>query len=369
MMAIQQYGCGLASGDQRRYAGRPVSWSICRTGAWCKYTGWDTECLGLFGSVGYFGTSDGKVMQMEAGGSDDGAAYTAAYIGSFDHLGAPAALKTVHAARTVLNAASETYARTSVSTDYAVVLPSPPNSIADYNSDEWDAGLWDQSTWDAGVTLLPKTKWESIGRTGFSIAPQVADHVRSDPNTSHQSCDTGHRLRDRWGDGLKRYRFRRVNGVSYHEQLLPLYRAHYREMQTRLRADGIPIGDFKPRIDVYFPAMEAGHLLTFIVECDDEIVGYSNIWLTHDMHNGEFIAQEDTIFIAKKHRNGVGKRLVKHILADLQSRGVRRVTISPVTDLRVAKIWKRMGFRPTAELLTYTFKENADVCAQTSGTA
>lgn len=143
------------------------------TGAWCRYTGWDTECLGLFNSVGYFGTSDGKVMQMEAGGSDDGSPYTASYVGLFDHLNAPGAVKTIHSARTIFNAGSEILPQISISKNYAVSLPSPPNSIADYSADEWDVGLWDVAIWDAGVTLETKTKWHSIGQSGFAVAPQL----------------------------------------------------------------------------------------------------------------------------------------------------------------------------------------------------
>lgn len=161
---------------------------------------------------------------------------------------------------------------------------------------------------------------------------------------------------------MQKYIFQQVNGADFHELLLPLYRDHYAEMRARLKADGIDVSDFNPRLDVYLPAMRDGRLLTFIVTFQDEIVGYSNIWLTNDMHNGDFIAQEDTIFIDKPHRNGVGKRLVRHILADLKARGVRRVYITPVTDLRVGRIWKRMGFKPAAELMIYSMEDDAHVC-------
>jgi GNAT superfamily N-acetyltransferase len=145
------------------------------------------------------------------------------------------------------------------------------------------------------------------------------------------------------------------NGHVSHVELDPLYRRHYAEMKARLDADGIPIGDYAPRLKQYFEAMDGGWLLTYVVRHEGKPVGYSNVWLTNDMHNGEFIAQEDTIFIDKPHRNGVGKTLVKFILADLKARGVKRAAITPVTDLRVAKIWQRMGFKPTAQLLTYIF--------------
>lgn len=145
------------------------------------------------------------------------------------------------------------------------------------------------------------------------------------------------------------------NGADLHPQLDPLYRRHYAEMQDRLKADGIEIGPYAPRLDEYFSAMRAGWCVTYVVRFEGEIVGYSNIYLTNDMHNGEFIAQEDTIFIDKPHRNGIGRELAKFILEDLDGRGVKRVSITPVTDLRVGKIWERMGFRPTAQLMTYVF--------------
>lgn len=144
-------------------------------------------------------------------------------------------------------------------------------------------------------------------------------------------------------------------GDLNYPELEPLYRQHYGEMQARLAADGIPIGDYAPRLDQYFPAFEGGWLLNFVVRLDGKPIGYSNVWLTNDMHNGEPIATEDTIYILPAHRNGIGKRLVKHILADLAARGVRRVLISPVTDLRVGRIWQRMGFKDAASLMIYNF--------------
>lgn len=144
-------------------------------------------------------------------------------------------------------------------------------------------------------------------------------------------------------------------GDLNYAELEPNYRAHYAEMQARLRDDGIDVGDYNPRLDQYFQAFAGGWLLNYVVRLDGKAVGHSNVYLTNDMHNGEFIAKEDTVYILPEHRNGIGKALVKHILADLKARGVKRVMISPVTDLRVGKIWKRMGFREVASLMSYQF--------------
>lgn len=142
--------------------------------------------------------------------------------------------------------------------------------------------------------------------------------------------------------------------VNYAE-MEPNYRAHYAEMQKRLAKDGVEVGAYAPRLDQYFAAFRGGWLLNYVVRKDGKAVGHSNVYLTNDMHNGELIAKEDTIYIMPDHRNGIGRKLVKHILSDLESRGVKRVTISPVTDLRVGKIWQRMGFTEVASIMNYSF--------------
>ena len=166
---------------------------------------------------------------------------------------------------------------------------------------------------------------------------------------------------------MREYSFHIVNGHHLHPVLDPLYRQHFAEMKARMERDGLPIGDYNPQLPDYFAAMDNGSLLTFIVLENETVIGYSNVYLHNDMHTGELVASEDTIYVLPEHRNGVGKKLVKFILAHLESLGVKRVTISPVTDLRVGKIWSRMGFRPVAELMVYNFTgENSHLCAQSS---
>lgn len=147
-------------------------------------------------------------------------------------------------------------------------------------------------------------------------------------------------------------------GDLNYPELEHLYRSHYAEMQERLRKDGVEIGDYAPRLKQYFAAFEGGWLLNFVVRIDGAAVGYSNVYITNDMHNGEKIAQEDTVFITKAHRNGIGRRLVKTILAHLKKEGVVRATITPMTDLRAKNLWNRMGFKEVSTQMVYTFKEH-----------
>ena len=135
----------------------------------------------------------------------------------------------------------------------------------------------------------------------------------------------------------------------------PLCRAHYTEMQERMAADGMRIGDYKPRWNVY---LAAPHLLCFVVRTSEgEAVGYSLIWITQDMHNSELISQEDTIFVRKDHRNGVGRRMTKVILAELKARGCLRAHVTIAMDQRVASMCERVGFKRSATAMTYFLQE------------
>jgi hypothetical protein len=144
------------------------------TGAWCEYTGWDTRCLSLHDDALYFGTNTGTILQGEIGGSDEGVNIEHVYVGHADHLGATASTKLVHAARATFIGSRAFNPKLSVSLDYTISLPSAPDSAPDASGDEWDVGLWDDAQWDAvSPQTTIQTRWNSIGRTGFAIMPQI----------------------------------------------------------------------------------------------------------------------------------------------------------------------------------------------------
>lgn len=140
------------------------------TGAWGRYTGWDTRCLHVFNELPYFGTNDGRVLLGENGGNDDGEPYRFYCAGAFDQMGAPGALKTVHQGRSSFLAASPFNPRLGASVNYQQNPAAAPGSPPNYEVDEWDVGLWDEALWDSGTTTSPSMIWDVIGRTGVSIS-------------------------------------------------------------------------------------------------------------------------------------------------------------------------------------------------------
>lgn len=144
------------------------------TGAWTKYTGWDVACGAIYLGRAYFGTSDGRIMQAETGASDDGSAYSCDYLGLYSDMGAATALKSVRVARATFRAGVPVAAQIDAGTDYASMLPAYGTVMQDnVASSTWDNGLWDVALWDGGTAKTISTRWLSIGKTGFAIAPSL----------------------------------------------------------------------------------------------------------------------------------------------------------------------------------------------------
>lgn len=151
------------------------------------------------------------------------------------------------------------------------------------------------------------------------------------------------------------YTFAIERGDLNYSELEPNYRRHYAEMCERLGKDGFQVSPYAPRLKQYFEAFEGGWLINYVARFNGEAIGHANIYLTNDMHNGDLIACEDMIYIVPEHRNGVGRRLAKFAIADLGTRGVKRLMIEALTDLRLEKVWQRMGFKTVAARMTYEF--------------
>lgn len=145
------------------------------------------------------------------------------------------------------------------------------------------------------------------------------------------------------------------NGADNFAELHPIYRTHYGEMQARLKAEGFAMSDFNMRVDLYLQYWRSGQLINYVARNDGVAVGYANIYQTSSMHNGDFIAKEDAIYMLPAHRNGTGRELALFVLDDLRRRGMKKLDVLAQTDPRAVKLWRRLGFRPVAVAMTYTF--------------
>ena len=179
--------------------GMPSSERLCLlannvTGAWARFVGWDATCwLRLRGDM-FFGTPDGKIMQADRGGYDDGLPYVATLVGGWEMFGAPSNQNVWHQCRATFHSGSgEPFQpQLSAAVDYVVTIPPPPVVGPDPGvRDVWDQGKWgppgaaipptpgdilQYAQWDqpaAGLAPVRNTLWVSIGRTGYAHAPVV----------------------------------------------------------------------------------------------------------------------------------------------------------------------------------------------------
>lgn len=162
-----------------------------QTGAWARFLGWRTRCLGVFGNRGYFGSDDGKVYLMNAGGSDNGAIYTCTYLGAHESLGAALVQKTVVQMRPVFQAAHPILPQLTARADFNETLPAPPSSVPNFSLGVWDEGLWDEALWDSASVTIASAQWVAVGVTGYSIAPllQMTFGVTPTPKVELVSID------------------------------------------------------------------------------------------------------------------------------------------------------------------------------------
>ncbi len=144
------------------------------TGAWSRYVGFNCRSLARHAGNAFMGTDDGRVMQLEDGGSDDGAIYVCKLAGQWDHLKRRAARKSVKVSRAVFQSSRPIDPQISYSVNYAESFPSPPGAAADTSEDVWDEGLWDTARWDSTrEAVVHNTRWTSTPAEGYVHAPQI----------------------------------------------------------------------------------------------------------------------------------------------------------------------------------------------------
>lgn len=139
-----------------------------KTGAWGRYTGWDTRCVAVFQDKLYFGTQDGTIVEGEAGGSDQGQPYSLVVIPKFDMLGSPNEKLALHA-RIVARSSDPLSVQLFGAADYVYSIPVPLPSDPDPGGNKWGSGVWGVSTWGGGDNSKIITEWQAIDGIGHAL--------------------------------------------------------------------------------------------------------------------------------------------------------------------------------------------------------
>lgn len=141
-----------------------------RTGAWAQYLGWDANCFAVYNNNLYYGSSDGRVLQAEIGGQDDGKNYTWTVFPSYSDLESPANTKHVMMVRPRLQAGYPVTPQVSVKVDFDTQLPAQPSaSVPSQTGALWDTAVWDAAVWPQTLTDL--SAWTDAEGFGSVVSP------------------------------------------------------------------------------------------------------------------------------------------------------------------------------------------------------
>jgi len=140
-----------------------------QTGAWARWFGWDVQCVSVINNDIVYGTSDGRIMTGDTSGSDDGAPYTASWIGPFRME--TANIMVAKLARAVVRSAETFEPQITVKADFDTTLPTPPQSGVSVGGDIWDTGIWYTAVWGRiDATRMP---WQGVIGSGSALAPCI----------------------------------------------------------------------------------------------------------------------------------------------------------------------------------------------------
>ena len=145
-----------------------------KTGAWARWTGWDTRCGAVFNDKFYFGTSGGLIVEGETGGDDQGETYAFVVIPRFETFKSPAEKVAVHA-RLIARSKKTFSPLLFASADYTYVIPGTPPADPDEEGNTWGTGIWGTFKWtnpdDAPKPAL--SEWQGVAALGHALAPGV----------------------------------------------------------------------------------------------------------------------------------------------------------------------------------------------------
>jgi hypothetical protein len=169
-----------------------------RTGAWCRYTGWDVRCSTVANDDLYFGSDDGKVYKAETGGDDAGVSYTGICVPKFSAAGPNN--KIMNRAQVVSLAATDPTIKLQGLTDYNVPAFTVPTPTGVLNGSTWGVGVWGTFVWGSNADKNSYSSWKKVNGKGFAVS--VAALVTSLNTTAPNVELTGFKLRYEVGSVL-----------------------------------------------------------------------------------------------------------------------------------------------------------------------
>lgn len=144
-----------------------------RTGAWCRRPDWDGSCLIVFKERLFFGSTNGRVVEANVTGLDEGRAYTGVVVPLFDAIGKPSSLKIAEMIMAFGMSAYNVNVQTSMMVDFQIDLPAVPDALPVPAGNEWGNATWGQFIWGDRAGAKPVRQWNAVSGWGYYLSPAV----------------------------------------------------------------------------------------------------------------------------------------------------------------------------------------------------
>lgn len=142
---------------------------VCNTALpdkpWCRFTGMNAQCWGLFDNRLFFGDEDGLIWEADTGALDDLGPVQATAQQAWNKLDSPQR-KRVTAVRPLLQTAGAVTYTFALGFDYAP-LNIPVPVVTSAVGSPWDTSPWDTSPWSTEDVV--NTQWRIGGGSGTSV--------------------------------------------------------------------------------------------------------------------------------------------------------------------------------------------------------
>lgn len=136
------------------------------TQAWCKFTGWNAFCWGVFENELYFG-GDGAVYKADTGNEDNGDVIETDVLQAYSYFNAMGRTKHFKMARPVFLSNGTINPVVGMNMDFDVnQSPVGSPSYAGGGGAEWDVATWDETAWESGDAII--ARWQTVSGTGFA---------------------------------------------------------------------------------------------------------------------------------------------------------------------------------------------------------
>lgn len=155
------------------------------TGAWTKFTGWNSFCWAVFEDSLYFGGS--AVVDVADTGTDDkGADIETDVQQAFSYFGAKGQQKRFTMARPIFLADGQITPALVMNVDYQTRVPLGSASFSGGGAPLWDIAPWDTSDWGVGDAIIQD--WQSVTGVGYCGGLRVQTSTQG-INVRWQSSD------------------------------------------------------------------------------------------------------------------------------------------------------------------------------------